>query len=405
MTKAAPGVPVADWIDPEDLVVDPYPVFSRLRAESPVAFVPFMSTYVVANFHGCKFIEMTPEAFASDGGGSSLGTMRRTMGAPTMIDTDDPEHARERGPVNPGLRPKAVRERWTGAFEANARYYLDRLADAGPGQADLNSVVASPLATKNLMDVLGIRDVEVERVRDWSATLMSGLMNVSDDPEVWAQVDAVREEVDSLLQELIPFLRHHPDDTFTSALVSAGRPDEAILANVKLALSGGINEPQHAVTSVVWSLSEHPEQRAAVLADPALWPDAFEETLRWISPLSNLPRVARRDVEIEGVVIPSGSATAALIASANRDETVFTNAHTFDIHRPKKANLTFGAGAHQCAGIWVARWSIGNIALPMLHRRFAGLRNAEDRDAKWFGFVARGLVNHPVTWDEDRGNG
>jgi cytochrome P450 len=122
-----------------------------------------------------------------------------------------------------------------------------------------------------------------------------------------------------------------------------------------------------------------------------------------VSPISNIPRRARRDVEIEGVVIPEGSGVAALIASANRDETVFERADVFDIRREKKPSMSFGAGAHQCAGIWVARWSVGGIAMPMLYERFDGLRNAEDRDSTWAGFVARGLVEHPVTWDRDRG--
>jgi cytochrome P450 len=398
----ATTAPIADWIDPGQLEEDPYPVYRKLREQSPVAYVPFMASYVVSRYEACRFIETTPEIFAADPGGSALGTMRRTMGQATMIDTDDPQHSEERGPVNPGLRPRAIKEQWTGSFEANARFYMDALADAGPDHADLNSAVASPLATKNLMDLLGIRGVDVETVRDWSAVMMEGLCNVEDDPAVWRKVDAVREQLDTLLRELIPYLRANPDNTFTSALVAAGRPEQAILANVKLALSGGINEPQHAITSTVWALSQHPDQRAALLADPASWPDALEEVLRWVSPLSNIPRRARCDVEIDGVLIPEGSGVAALIASANRDESVFDRADVFDIRREKKPNLAFGAGAHQCAGIWVARWSIGSIAMPMLYERFEGLRNADDRDSAWAGFVARGLVDHPVTWDRDR---
>jgi cytochrome P450 len=396
-------VPVADWLDPAELEADPYPIYRRLRDESPVAYVPFMGSYVVSRYAGCHYVETSPELFASDPQSSTLGTMRRTMGGPSMMDTDDPQHSVERGPVNPGLRPKAIREQWTEAFNANTRVYLDALAEAGPEAADLNRTLASPLATKNLMDVLGISGVEVETVRDWSAVLMEGLCNVTDDPDVWNRVDGVRDDLDALLGELIPYLRRNPDNTFTSALVSAGRPVEAILANVKLALSGGINEPQHAITSSVWTMSEHPEQRATVLADPERWPGALEEVLRWLSPLSNIPRRTRQDVEIDGVVIPAGSATASLIASANRDEREFDRPDVFDIDRERRPNLAFGAGPHQCAGIWIARWSIGSIALPMLYRRFEGLKNADDREATWAGFVARGLVEHPVTWTKDRG--
>jgi cytochrome P450 len=223
------------------------------------------------------------------------------------------------------------------------------------------------------------------------------------DAQTWTRVDEVRSEVDALLDELIPYLRKNPDGTFTSALVEAGRPEDSIKANVRLALSGGINEPQHAITSIVWALSEHPEQRADVLANPELWPDVFEETLRWLSPLGFVPRGVIEDVEIAGVPVPAGSMVASLLASANRDDAAFPNPDMYDIRRPKTAHLAFGAGPHQCAGAWVARWSIGSIAVPMLYERFEGLRNATDRQANWFGFVFRGLMEHPVTWDRDRG--
>lgn len=395
------AAPVADWIDPQQLHIDPYPIYERLRRESPVAFVPFMNGYFAASYEACRFIETTPSVFRSDPGPES--TMRRTMKTRTMIDTDDPEHADERGPVNHGLRPKAVKERWTSAFEENTRFYLDRLAEAGPDEADLNKI-ASSLATKNLMDLLGIRGVDVEAVHQWSAVIVSGLGNVMQDQETWARVDAVRAAVDALLDELIPYLRDNPDGTFTSALVAAGRPDDSIKANVRLALSGGINEPQHAITSIVWALTEHPDQRTDVLANPELWPDAFEETLRWRSPLGFVPRGTSEDVEISGVTVPAGSMVISLLASANRDESVFPNADVFDVRRPKTPNLVFGAGPHQCAGTWAARWSIGSIAMPMLYERFEGLRNADDREGRWFGFVFRGLLEHPVTWDRDRGN-
>jgi cytochrome P450 len=401
MTTLTTSAPVADWIDPQALHINPYPIYDRLRAEAPVAFAPFMQAYFVSSYDACRFIETTPNLFISDPGPES--TMRRTMSTRTMIDTDDPEHAEERSPINAGLRPKAVKERWTAPFQRNTRTYLDELAAAGPDGADLNRV-ASHLATKNLMDLLGFRGVDVGVVREWSATIVSGLGNVVQDAETWTRVDQVRFEVDTLLDELIPYLRSNPDGTFTSALVAAGRPEESIKANVRLALSGGINEPQHAITSIVWALSEHPEQRADVLAHPELWPDVFEETLRWLSPLGFVPRGVIDDVEIGGVTVPAGSMVVSLLAAANRDEAVFPNADVYDIRRPKTAHLAFGAGPHQCAGSWVARWSIGSIAMPMLYERFEGLRNAEDRDASWFGFVFRGLTEHPVTWDRDRGN-
>ncbi|ALU73455.1 unspecific monooxygenase (plasmid) [Rhodococcus erythropolis R138] len=396
---AGKAAPVAEWLDPQQLLEDPYPAYSRLRRESPIAWVPFMDSYVASLYEDCRTLEMTTEVFVSSGDSPA----RRAIGRSSMIDTDDPEHREIRKPVNSGLRPKVIKERWGGAFEKNARFYLDVLADQGPRNADLNSAFAAPLAAKNLIDLLGLGDVDVDDVRNWSSTLMLGVANTDDDEGVWAQVDATRTQIDDHLTEVLRFLRHHPDDTFTSALAAAGLPEDVIKANVKLAIAGGINEPQHAVTSMVWSLSEHPEQRELVLNDPVHWPAVFDETLRWISPLGLVVRVAAEDTVLRGVSIPAGSNVTGLVASANRDASIFSEADDFDITRQKIVSLAFGSGVHMCAGMWAAKWAIGNIAVPMLYRRFEGLRTATDRESPWFGFVVRGLQHHAVTWDQDRG--
>jgi cytochrome P450 len=360
-----------------------------------------LGAFVLARYESSKYMEMNPEIFTAEAGET---TMRRTMNGSSMIDVDDPQHALERGPVNSILRPKAIKQNWTGAFRENTRFYLDRLADAGPDGADLNRDVAAPLAAKNLIDLLGLRDIGAEDVRRWSSSLIEGISNVADDPEVWARVDVTRAEIDANLAELAPYLRRHPDNSFASAMAQAGLPDDVVAANVRLAISGGINEPQHAITSMVWALSEHPEQRDAVLADPDLWPAVFEETLRWVSPLGFIPRRAVADTEVEGVTIPAGSTVIALISSANHDESVYDDAERFDIHRSAPVNFAFGGGVHVCAGMWAARWSVGGIALPMLYERFAGLRTDDRRPSGFVGFAARGLPTHPVTWDRDGGH-
>lgn len=402
MTGEVTTPPVVDWLDPETLLDDPYPSYARLRAESPVAWLPFMSTFLASTYETCRAVLMHPETFSQALDTPGAATMRRVVGRSTMLDVDDPQHATERTPVNPGLRPKAMKEHWASMFTANARCYLDAVAESGPDSADLNKIFAAPLAAKNLMDILGIRnDVEVSVVREWSAALMAGIANVTNDPQIWGIVDRARSEMDSYLAQLISFYHRHPDKSYTSALVEAGLDDEAVSANVKLAISGGINEPQHAATSMVWGLNENPDQRAAVLADPSLWGNVFDEALRWVSPIGWIPAQALCDTNIAGVDVPKGSVIHSLVSSGNHDETVFCNPGDFDVRRKKVMHLAFGGGIHMCAGMWAAKWSIGNIAIPMLYERFEGLRNADDRESHWSGFVLRGLSSHAVTWDKD----
>lgn len=399
MTTTTTTAPTADWLDFGQLSVDPYPLYDRLRGESPVAFVPITNSYWVTSFPAVRSVQ-DPETFVTVKQ-TELG--ERTFGKLPMLALDDPEHAAPRSAVNPGLRPKAMKEYWAPIFERNTRQYLDALAAAGPGAADLKRDFATPLATKNLADLVGLRGAAVPDVTRWSHSLISALANFMDDPAIWDQLDVAKAEMLALISELIPYYQATPDLSFTSALVQAGFPYETVAANVMLAISGGMNEPQHAITTTVWALSAHPEQRAAVLADEQLWPDALDEALRWISPIGLSPRQASRDTEVGGVPLEAGSVVWLVLGAVNRDSAVFPDAAAFDITRAKQPHVAFGGGAHLCAGMWAAKWSLGHYALPMLYRRFEGLRTAEDRDAKWWGFAFRGLEEHPVTWDADRG--
>ena len=89
-----------------------------------------------------------------------------------------------------------------------------------------------------------------------------------------------------------------------------------------------------------------------------------------------------------------------MVASANRDQAQFGDtAADFDIHRPKRPHLAFGAGVHLCAGHWAAKTAIGQIAVPKAYERFPSLRLDEQRPEAWGGWVFRGLTSLPVTWN------
>ena len=159
-----------------------------------------------------------------------------------------------------------------------------------------------------------------------------------------------------------------------------------------------MNEPQHRVTNIVWALSRHPEQRDRVLDDASLWPAVFDETVRWLSPIGMYPRETTRQVVLEGVELPAGATLGVVVAAANRDPAAFERPAEFDIARPKQPHLGFGSGVHLCAGHWAARISVGEIAVPLLYSRLAGLRTDVRRAEEWFGWVFRGLTSLPVTW-------
>lgn len=389
-------VPAVDWVNPGALMADPYPTYERLRNEAPVAFVPMMNAALITRYDDCRTLEADQETFSAL---LDHNMMHRAMGRPTMLNKDDPEHTAERHPILKNLTMKAMTETWADQFRKNAALGLEQLVAVGPDAADLNRDFATPVAALNLIDLLGLRDVSVEDISRWSLTLIAGLSNVMNSDEVWAQVDSVTAEIDDVIAESAKYLRANPDHSMLSAFLQSDVPWESICANIKLSISGGFNEPQHAITSMVWALTEHPDQKAEVAADATLWPKVFEETLRWISPVGYIPRKVLKDTEIGGFTVKKGDVLASMIASANRDETKFKDADVFDIHREGPASFAFGSGVHICAGMWAARVSIGRIAVPALYERLPEIRSAEDgREAKWAGFVFRGLMEYPVTW-------
>lgn len=393
----AAGAPVADWVDVTALATNPYPTYARLRAESPVAWVPQLNKFLVTTYAGCHTVEQDQEIFSANVSGA---TMTRAIGAQPMLRKDDPEHSLDRAPVNPVLRPKSIKEIWGPVFERNAETYLQRVAEIGSAEADLNRDYAAPVASQNLIDLLGLKDISVEQVRRWSHDFIAGMGNVLDDQSIWDRCDAAAAEADRLLEELIPFYRKNPDASMLSAFANSGLPTSNVAANVKLTISGGMNEPQHMVTNMVWALSNHHEQREQVLADSSLWASVFDEAVRWQSPIGMYPRETKRETILEGVSIPAGAGIGVVVASANHDAAHFgATAAEFDIHRPKRPHLAFGSGVHLCAGHWAAKTSIGQIAVPMAYKRFPGLRVDERRIESWDGWVFRGLTSLPVTWN------
>jgi cytochrome P450 len=399
MTTTSPVPPAtADWVDPAAMLHDPHETYERLRALGPVVWVPALNRYLVTTSAACRAVEADQVTYSANVSGSGA-TMIRALGGQPMLRKDDPDHAAERAPINPTMRPKRIREAWVPLFERNARSYLDAVVERGPDAADLNRDYAAPLAARNLVDMLGMHGADPADMQRWSHAFIAGIGNLHDDADIWARCDAARAEVDALLDELVPHYRDHPDASMTSAWANSGLPDAAVASNVKLTISGGMNEPQHMITSIVWALSSHPEQRDRVLADPGLWPAVFDETVRWLSPIGMYPRETTTDTVLEGVELPARATLGVVVGAANRDPAAFEHPETFDIARPRHPHLGFGSGVHLCAGHWAARVSVGEIAVPLLYDRLPGMRTDPYRSEAWHGWVFRGLTSLPVTWD------
>lgn len=393
-SNSSSTVPVAEWITPRLLDRDPYGVLGQLRESAPVHWVPAIDRYVITRFDDCRYVETHPEVFTAEQPGHRVD---RTIGR-SMIRKDDPAHARERHAANHSLRVKAIADKWRPVFETNTDRLITEFIDRGSG-ADLSRDLAAPLAATNVAALVGLSHIPHEDVTRWSAAFMAGAANLAEEPDIWARVAAVNAEIDDAVDEATPHLRRHPDGSILSAMIEADMPVETQRANVKLAISGGINEPKHALTNAVWALSTHTEQRRAAMAEPSLFESVFEEIVRRLPPVGLISRRTTLDVELEGWIIPAGAQVGASLHAANRDPRRFANPDVFDVYRESTGHLAFGAGPHMCAGRWAAQCSVGQVALPMLFSRLQGLIASDPAGARFSGWTFRGIESLPVQWD------
>jgi len=400
MNAVTREVPVADWLDPGAMMQDPYPTYERLRRMGPVVFAPPIGRYLLTTHEAVSLAERMPEVFSSYS--ETNLTMMRALGYRPMLRKDDPEHAIERSSINSTLRPRGIGETWEPRFRVNVDRWLRRLREVGPNEADLNRDFAAPVASQNLIDMLGFpADVTVDQMHRWSTDFIAGIGNILDDQEIWQRCDESSLEVANVLDDLLPHLRRNPNSSLTSHLLEAGLSEQQVRANVHLTISGGMNEPQHVITASVWALGAHRPQLERVLGLPdADWGAVFEEVVRWVSPIGMLPRETTKAFELFGVEIPERANVGLLLASANRDAELFDRADEFDVRRNARGHLGFGSGTHMCAGRWAAKAAVGEIAVPELYRQLPSLRVDESRHVGWDGWVFRGLTSLPVTWDE-----
>ncbi|WP_461070244.1 cytochrome P450 [Streptomyces pseudoechinosporeus] len=398
---AAPGAPVVE-LDLAELRDDPYPAYAELRRTAPLAWVPSVGRHLLTRYEDIVHAEKLPEVFSSREEGSLL---LRTVG-PNLLREDDPEHRRLRAAAEPPTRPRQVRDLWAGTFERNAHELLDRIA--GRGEGDLIGDFAEPLAAANLAVVLGLRNAGADDISDWSRAMMAANGNYADDPDIWLRAEQATRAIEDAVAEMADAARREPDGSVISSMVHAADPVELteIQNNIKVIIGGGVNEPRDVFGVGAQALLQRPDVRDRVMADPGLWKRVFEETARWISPIGMYPRQLTQDYEIAGVALPAGSRVALVIASGNRDESVFERADEFDIDRPHRPHLAFGGGPHFCMGAWVARHEVSALAWPLVFGRLKRLRLVEGATAsdsgsaagRLEGWVFRGLTSLNVTW-------
>jgi hypothetical protein len=385
--------PVDNEITFDQLALDPYPLYRRMRAETPVVRVPSVQRTLLVKADDTRLVKDDPELFSSD---DPRTPMKPAFQAHTLMRKDGAEHLRERKAMMPALTPKAIQCHWADLYTRLAGEYLDRLPQEGP--VDLFTDLCGPIAARILAHILGIPEATDEQMMRWSQNLIDGAGNFAWRPEPFAVTDKANAEMDALFAKVVERVRTEPDASAFSVMVNAEDPIpmSQIYANIKIAIGGGINEPRDALATLIYGLLTNPDQLEEVQAKDD-WGKAFEEAIRWVAPIQASSRLVTRDTQIRGYDIPKGDTVMTIQASANRDEEVFgETSEDFFVYREKRPHQSFGNGPHHCAGSHTARRTVGKIMAPMLFERFPRMRLPDPSAVKWHGFGFRGPINMPV---------
>ncbi|WP_280203847.1 cytochrome P450 [Nocardia farcinica] len=396
------------WIEDitmEELERNPYPFYERLRREAPLAFIPILGTYAATTKELCRTIANSPdfEAIITPAGG-------RTFGHPAVIGVNGEIHEDLRSMVDPALQPSEV-DRWVdGLVRPIARRYLAEFEN--DGHADLVAQFCEPVSVRALGDLLGLRDVGSDKLREWFHKLSNSFTNAAmnedgtfANPAGFDQGDEAKAEIRAIVDPLIDHWIAHPDDSAISHWLHDGMPEgqvrdrDYIYPTLYVFLLGAMQEPGHAMASTVAGLFTRPDQLERVIDDPALIPRAVAESLRWTSPIwSATARTNTVYVTIDGVFLPKGSVVMMAYGSANHDENDYNAPSAYDMDRPPLPHLAFGAGDHACAGTYFAN-KVCQIGLEELFEAIPNIERDDRKPIDFWGWGFRGPTELHVTWE------
>jgi cytochrome P450 len=322
---------------------------------------------------------------------SSAGAMGGGNGNPlgdSLIATDPPRHRQLRALVDRAFTPRAV-QALAPRIQQLAADLLDRFD--GP-ELDFVKAFAEPLPVLVIAEILGVPADDRADFKRWSDAVVTG------DPGglremvgYFGRLIAQRRAAGTAGGDLISALMAAEED---------GRrlSERELLGFCVLLLVAGNETTTNLLANTVQILSEDPAARAALAADPALWPGAIEEALRFRSPVQCMFRATIREARLGDQVIPAGRYVRAWIASANRDEAQFGEPDRFDPRRSPNRHIAFGVGIHFCLGAPLARLE-AQVALPALYRRFPDLTVVAGRPIAYLdSAVVHGPTTLPVRW-------
>jgi cytochrome P450 len=360
-----------------DVVADPYPYFATARAEAPVQWHDGLGMWLTFTHSATNDVlrARTLGRLWAPRWPSEPMPFFELIHVNSLLENEPPTHTRLRRLVA-GAFARGHVERLRPRIAELAGRLADRVADEGAdGSAvDLIALYAEPLPVQVIAELLGVPEPDWPLLRPWSNAIVK-MYEYAVSPEQRLTAEAASKEFVDYLRGLVAERRRDPGDDLVSSLIAetdaeGGRlTEDELVTTCTLLLNAGHEATVNVVGNGATALLRHPDQLAAVRADPALVPTAVEELIRYDSPLQLFERTALSDTVIGEVTVAAGTKIAALLGAANRDPAVFADADRFDVARENNPHLGFGAGIHFCVGAPLARVEL-QASLATLIRRF-----------------------------------
>ncbi len=344
---------------------DPFPVYARLRAESPVHYLERHDCWALALFEDVWNASEDPEAFISPG--PSLQTISTAASLQAELAEEEvtissifgmnpPQHTALRKRLVGNFGPGAVRR-----LEPRIRSIVDDCLERAlaRGRCDVIGDLAGRVSVRVACMIIGLPLEDADQ--------LSGIVKrfFDREPDIEGlppDALAASEELSAYLLDQVRERRRRglgdadALDAYGTIEIDGSRfEDEDLASHLSILVVGGTETLPKVFAGGVLQLYRHPEQRAALVKDPSLIPAAFTEIARYEMPTQFLTRSVGRDLELRGEKLRAGQGVLLLYRSANRDEREFDEPDRFDIHRGAPRILSFGHGTHICLGQNAAR--------------------------------------------------
>ena len=391
-----------DFTDPA-FVSNPYPALKELRSAGQPVWHEGMQMFLAARHVdandvfrnkslGRIFTEKSPE-FEWE--------IFNWLHADSILDSEPPKHTRLRSLVAKAFN----RQKIEGMRPAVGRITDQLLAaideKVKSGQTfDLIADYAEPLPVKIIADLLGFPESEEHLLRPWSQAIVK-MYEVNPSVQYQNEAKVAAQEFADYVRDLAESRKKTPGVDLISDLAAVEENGEKLnmhelVATCVLLLNAGHEASVNAFGNGMVAVLQRPDQVALLRDNPrGITDTALEEFMRFDAPLHMFERTATVDTEIGGVAIKEGQKIAALIGSANRDETVFSRPESMDLTRDPNPHIGFGAGIHFCIGAPLARLEM-SVSLPALWEKYPDMQLAGDA-VRRPTFVLRGYESVAIS--------